>query len=84
MCSSDLEGNKAARDLIAAAKIVVPSIAARVIDRAIQVFGAAGVSQETFLPAAYVYARFIRIGDGPDQVHLAALGNHLLKRYAQP
>jgi len=80
----DREGNKAARDLIAAAKIVVPSIAARVIDRAIQVFGAAGVSQETFLPAAYVYARFIRIGDGPDQVHLAALGNHLLKRYAQP
>jgi len=75
----DREGNKAARDLIAAAKIVVPATAARVIDRAIQVFGAAGVSQDTFLAAAYVYARFIRIGDGPDQVHLAALGKHLLK-----
>jgi acyl-CoA dehydrogenase len=78
----DREGNKAARDLIAAAKIVVPSMAARVIDRAIQVFGGAGVSQDTFLPRAYVYARFIRIGDGPDQVHLSAIGKDLLKRSA--
>ena len=77
----DREGNKAARDLIAAAKIVVPSMAARVIDRAIQVFGGAGVSQDTFLPEAYVYARFIRIGDGPDQVHLSALGKQLLKQH---
>ncbi|MDR3469525.1 MAG: acyl-CoA dehydrogenase family protein [Xanthobacteraceae bacterium] len=76
----DREGNKAARDLIAAAKIVVPSMAARVIDRAIQVHGGAGVSQDTFLPRAYVYARFIRIGDGPDQVHLAAIGKDLIKR----
>lgn len=76
----DREGNKAARDLIAAAKIVVPSMAARVIDRAIQVHGAAGVSQDTFLARAYVYGRFIRIGDGPDQVHLAAIGKELLKR----
>jgi acyl-CoA dehydrogenase len=78
----DREGNKAARDLIAAAKIVVPSMAARVIDRAIQIHGGAGVSQDTFLPRAYVYARFIRIGDGPDQVHLAAVGKDLLKRGA--
>ena len=78
----DREGNKAAKDLIAAAKIVVPSMAARVIDRAIQVFGGAGVSQDTFLPRAYVYARFIRIGDGPDQVHLSAIGKELLKRSA--
>lgn len=77
----DREGNKAARDLIAAAKIVVPSMAARVIDRAIQVHGAAGVSQDTFLADAYVYARFIRIGDGPDQVHLDALGRQLLRRH---
>jgi acyl-CoA dehydrogenase len=76
----DREGNKAARDLIAAAKIVVPSMAARVIDRAIQIHGGAGVSQDTFLPRAYVYARFLRIGDGPDQVHLAAIGKELLKR----
>jgi acyl-CoA dehydrogenase len=76
----DREGNKAARDLIAAAKIVVPSMAARVIDRAIQIHGAAGVSQDTFLARAYVYARFIRIGDGPDQVHLTAVGKELIKR----
>ena len=80
----DREGNKAARDLIAAAKIVVPSMAARVIDRAIQIHGGAGVSQDTFLPRAYVYARFIRIGDGPDQVHLSAVGKQLLRRYAAP
>jgi acyl-CoA dehydrogenase len=79
----DREGNKAARDLIAAAKIVVPSMAARVIDRAIQVHGAAGFSQDTFLAEAYAYARFIRIGDGPDQVHLSAVGKQLLKRYGE-
>ncbi|MCQ4323148.1 acyl-CoA dehydrogenase family protein [Stutzerimonas stutzeri] len=77
----DQEGNKAAKDLIAAAKIVVPSMAARVIDRAIQVHGGAGVSQDTFLPEAWMYARYIRIGDGPDQVHRAALSRQLLKTY---
>jgi acyl-CoA dehydrogenase len=77
----DREGNKAARDLIAAAKIVVPSMACRVIDRAIQVHGGMGVSQDTFLPKAYVYARFIRIGDGPDQVHRAALARQLVRAH---
>jgi acyl-CoA dehydrogenase len=77
----DREGNKAARDLIAAAKIVVPSAAARVIDRAMQVFGGAGVSQDTFLAEAYAYARFMRMGDGPDQVHLGQLGKALVKRH---
>jgi acyl-CoA dehydrogenase len=81
----DREGNKAARDLIAAAKIVVPSTAGRVIDRAMQVFGGAGVSQDTFLAEAYAYARFMRMGDGPDQVHLAAVGKALIKRHgAEP
>ena len=81
----DREGNKAARDLIAAAKVVVPSMAARVIDAAMQVFGGAGVSQDTFLAEAYGYARFMRMGDGPDQVHLAALGKALVKRHgAEP
>jgi acyl-CoA dehydrogenase len=77
----DREGNKAARDLIAAAKIVVPAMAGRVIDRAMQVFGGAGVSQDTFLAEAYAYARFMRMGDGPDQVHLSALGKALQKRH---
>ena len=80
----DREGNKAARDMIAAAKVVVPEMAARVIDRAIQIHGAAGVSQDTFLAEAYTYARYMRIGDGPDQVHLAQLGRGLLKRWATP
>jgi len=80
----DAEGNKAARDLIAAAKVVVPRVAATVIDRAIQIHGGAGVSQDTFLAEAYTYARFMRIGDGPDQVHLAQLGRGLLKRYGTP
>jgi acyl-CoA dehydrogenase len=77
----DREGNKVAKDLIAAAKIVVPSMAARVIDRAIQVYGGAGVCQDTFLPEAWMYARYIRIGDGPDQVHRAALSRQLLRAY---
>ena len=59
----DRDGNKAARDLIASAKIVVPTMAARVIDRAIQIHGGAGVSQDTFLAEAYTYARFMRIGE---------------------
>jgi len=75
----DREGNKAAKDLIAAAKITVPAMACQVIDRAIQVHGGAGLSQDTFLAEAYTYARFMRIGDGPDQVHLSALGRQLLK-----
>ncbi len=74
-------GNKDARDLIAAAKIVVPEMACRVIDRAIQVHGGAGVTGDTFLPEAYAYARYMRMGDGPDQVHMNALGKALLKQY---
>ncbi|MBL6751264.1 MAG: acyl-CoA dehydrogenase family protein [Nevskia sp.] len=80
----DREGNKAARDLIAAAKVMVPAMACRVIDRAIQVHGGAGLSQDTFLGEAYTYARFMRIGDGPDQVHLSAIGKQLLKQYGAP
>jgi acyl-CoA dehydrogenase len=78
----DREGNKVARDLIAAAKIVVPAMAARVIDRAIQVHGAMGFTEDTFLAKAYVTARYIRVGDGPDQVHMSSLARQLLRRYA--
>ena len=79
----DREGNKEARDLIAAAKIVVPKMATEVIDRAIQVHGAMGFTQDTFLAKAYVTARYIRVGDGPDQVHLSSLARQLLRRYAR-
>ena len=77
----DERGNKAARDLIAMAKISVPSMAQEVLDKAIQLHGAQGVSQDTFLAGAWAYARSIRIADGPDQVHLHALAKQLLSRY---
>ena len=77
----DREGNKKARDLIAAAKIVVPKMATTVIDRAMQVHGAKGFTEDTFLPSAYVTARYIRVGDGPDQVHMSSLARQLLRLY---
>ena len=73
----DKGGNKAAKDLIAMIKIVAPAMACRVIDRAIQIHGAAGVSQDTFLAHAYAGARSIRLADGPDQVHMMQLGRNL-------
>jgi len=78
----DDAGNKAARDLIAMAKITVPGMVQRVLDRAIQIHGALGVSQDTFLAGAWSYARTIRIADGPDQVHMDALARQLLRIYA--
>jgi len=73
----DEGGNKAAKDLIAMIKIVAPSMACTVIDRAIQIHGAAGVSQDFFLAHAYAGARSIRLADGPDQVHMMQLGRNL-------
>ncbi len=73
----DKGGNKAAMDLIAMIKIVAPRMACRVIDRAIQVHGGAGVSQDFFLARAYAVARTIRLADGPDQVHMMQLGRNL-------
>ncbi|MBV5264917.1 acyl-CoA dehydrogenase family protein [Pinisolibacter aquiterrae] len=78
----DRKGNKAARDMIAMIKIVAPSMAQTVIDRAIQIHGAMGVSQDTFLAEAWKYARTIRIADGPDAVHLMSLGRQTLRRHA--
>jgi acyl-CoA dehydrogenase len=77
----DREGNKQARDLIGAAKIVVPAMATQVIDRAMQVHGAKGFTEDTFLPKAYAKARYLRVGDGPDQVHMSSLARQLLRRY---
>lgn len=79
----DREGAKDARDLIAAIKIVTPMMAARVIDRAIQIHGAGGLTDDYFLAEAYNYARQIRFADGPDQVHMMQLGRSLVKQYAQ-
>jgi acyl-CoA dehydrogenase len=73
----DQGGNKAAKDLIAMIKIVAPTMACTVIDRAIQIHGAGGVSQDFFLAHAYAAARTIRLADGPDQVHMMQLGRNL-------
>ena len=75
----DRLGNKAARHLIAMIKIVAPTMACQVTDRAIQLFGAAGVSQDTILADSYLYARICRIVDGPDQVHINQLGRNLIR-----
>jgi len=69
----DTEGNKEARHLIAAAKVAVPRAVGAVIDRAIQVHGAAGISDATPLAAMYGWHRAMRIFDGPDEVHLVSL-----------
>ena len=73
----DRGGNKAAKDLIAMIKIVAPALACRVLDRAIQVHGGAGVSQDFFLARAYAHSRTLRLADGPDQVHMMQLGRNL-------
>jgi acyl-CoA dehydrogenase len=75
----DTVGNKAARREIAMIKVVVPRMAARVIDRAIQAHGAAGVSNDFGLAAAWVHARTIRLADGPDEVHLESIAKMELK-----
>ena len=69
----DSEGNKAARHLIAAAKVAVPRAVSAVIDRSIQVHGAAGVSDDTPLAAMWGWHRAMRLFDGPDEVHLTSL-----------
>ncbi|MAA72229.1 MAG: acyl-CoA dehydrogenase [Bermanella sp.] len=77
----DLYGNKVAQELIAQIKIIAPNMAINVIERAMQMHGAMGLSQDTFLSRSYSYARTIRLADGPDQVHMSQLGKRLIKRY---
>jgi acyl-CoA dehydrogenase len=78
----DRYGNKAAKDLIAMIKIVAPRVAQDVVDRAIQVHGALGLSQDTCLARFYTNARILRLADGPDEVHMMQLGRTLAKRYS--
>jgi acyl-CoA dehydrogenase len=77
----DRYGNKAAQELIAQIKIIAPLMTINVVERAMQIHGAMGLSQDTFLPRAYSYSRTIRLADGPDQVHMSQLGKRLVKRY---
>ena len=76
----DTVGNRVAASEISGIKIAVPRMATRVIDRAIQVFGAAGLSQDTPLAMMYAFARTTRIADGPDEVHLRGLARTEINR----
>ncbi len=78
----DTVGNKAARTEIAMIKVVAPNVAQRVIDRAIQVCGGGGVSQEFHLAYSFARARIIRLADGPDEVHRETIAKMELKKYA--
>ena len=77
----DTLGNKEAKSEIAQPKVEVPSMAVRVIERAIQIHGGAGVSQDTPLASLYSSIRYLRIGDGPDEVHMRTIAKEELKKY---
>ncbi len=79
----DTVGNKAARAEIAMIKVVAPNVALRVLDRAIQAHGGAGVSQDTFLAAAWASVRTLRIADGPDEVHTESIARHELRKWGK-
>ena len=77
----DQVGNKVARSEIAMIKVVVPSMTLRVLDRAIQAHGGAGVSQDTFLASAWAQVRTLRLADGPDEVHREAIARLELAKH---
>jgi acyl-CoA dehydrogenase len=79
----DTIGNKAARDAISQIKVVVPNMALRVIDRAVQMHGAAGVSQDFPLAALWTSQRTLRLADGPDEVHRRVVARKELAKYSQ-
>ena len=77
----DTAGNKIAKSLIAQIKVAVPLMATRVIDKAIQIHGGAGVSQDTPLASLYASVRYLRIGDGPDEVHRRTIARYELGKH---
>ncbi len=77
----DTAGNKAARSEIAQIKVAVPNMTLRVLDRAIQVHGGGGVSQEFWLAQAWAHSRTLRLADGPDEVHRRQIGRLELRKH---
>jgi acyl-CoA dehydrogenase len=80
-CAERMDSGQDARTDISAIKIFVPQAYHRVVDRAIQVWGAAGVSGDLPLAAMYQGARTLRLADGPDEVHKILIAKNVLKRY---
>jgi acyl-CoA dehydrogenase len=78
----DTVGNKHARSEIAAIKVAAPNVALRVVDRAIQVYGGEGISDDSPLAAMWAHLRPLRIADGPDEVHKRTIARHELGRHA--
>lgn len=77
----DTVGNKAARTEIAAIKVAAPNIALKVVDRAIQVHGGGGVTDDFPLAMAWAHLRTLRLADGPDEVHKRTIAAHELRKY---
>jgi acyl-CoA dehydrogenase len=77
----DTVGNKAARTEIAAIKVAAPSMALEILDRAIQVHGAAGVTDDFLLASSWAHLRTLRLADGPDEVHKRSIARMELAKY---
>ncbi|MFF2248097.1 acyl-CoA dehydrogenase family protein [Streptomyces sp. NPDC058142] len=80
----DTVGNAAARMEVAAIKVAALEVAHKVVDRAVQAHGAAGVSDDTVLARLYAITRALRIADGPDEVHLRTVARQELAKYRKP
>jgi acyl-CoA dehydrogenase len=78
----DTVGNKHARTETAAIKVAAPNVALRVVDRAIQVHGAAGISDDFPLAMMYAHLRTLRLADGPDEIHKRTIARQEIRRWA--